>query len=162
MQYAGEDHPTYPKDSKIRAKISEKLLFEASVWFPTNYVYLVEYVVKPLLKAEPDEKVIEAEAPKWNENAKILDEQLGKTKWIVGNEITIADFALAAPMHLHEAMKLPLDKYPNLKRWMAAVEAIPEWKASQEAVDKALLPNKKGKASQTNGTSGGTLQADFV
>ena len=54
------------------------------MWFPTNYVYLVEYVVKPLLGNEPDKAVIDAEAPKWHKNAKILDHRLKHTgKWIL-------------------------------------------------------------------------------
>jgi len=71
-----------------------------------------------------------------------MDEQLGKTKWLTGDDLTIADIAVAAPMHLHEASKMPLDKYPNFARWMKDIEALPEWQKTQGAVEKALLPNK--------------------
>jgi len=37
-------------------------------------------------------------------------------------------------------MKLPLDKYQNLSRWLDQIEKIPEWQKTQEAVNKALLP----------------------
>jgi glutathione S-transferase len=144
LQYAadhGTDDRYYPKDLKNRADVNRWLLWEASVWFPSCYVYLVEYVVKPLLKTEPDSSVIEAQAPRWNQLASILDAQLSRTKWLVGEELTIADLAVAAPMHLHEAQRLPLDKYPNLKRWMVdGIEKLPCWQKTQGAVDKALLP----------------------
>lgn len=44
-------------------------------------------------------------------------------------------------MHLHKAQRLPLDQYPNLKRWLTeGVETLPAWQKTQGAVDKALLP----------------------
>jgi len=141
----------YPKDLKQRANVNRWLLWETSSWFPSCYVYLVEYVVKPLLGAQPDESVVEKEAPKWNHLAQCLDDQLSKTKWICGNNVTIADIAIAAPMHLHAASKFPLDKYPNLKRWMTeGVEQLECWKNTQGAVEKALLP---GTQSATNGAT---------
>lgn len=105
-------------------------------------MYLVEYVVKPLLQTEPDESVIDAQAPKWNQLASVLDAQLGKTKFLTGNDVTIADIAVAAPMHLHKSQRLPLDKHPNLKRWLADIEKLPSWQKTQGAVDKALLPTE--------------------
>ena len=132
----------YPQDLRRRADINRWLLWEASSWFPTCYTYLVEYVVKPLLKAEPDEKVIEAESEKFHRGAGILDARLSKHKWITGENVTIADIAVAADMHLWAAQRLPLDQYPNVKRWLVeGIEQLDSWKKTQGAVDKALLPH---------------------
>lgn len=144
LQYAadhgGQDR-YYPKDLKNRADVNRWLLWEASAWFPSCYVYLVEYVVKPLLKISPDQEIITQQAVRWNQLASILENQLAKTKWLAGDEVTLADIAVASPMHLHAAQRLPLDKYPNLKRWMVdGVEKLPCWQKTQAAVDRALLP----------------------
>jgi glutathione S-transferase len=101
LQYAADhcnETAYYPKDLKRRAEVNRWLLWEASIWFPSCYIYIVEYVVKPLLKAEPDQSIIDAQAPKWHQQAAVLDAQLAKTKWLVGDEVTIADIAVAAPM----------------------------------------------------------------
>ena len=151
LQYAADinESPYYPKDLKKRAEVNRWLLWEASVWFPSCYVYLVEYVVKPLLKAEPDQGIIDAHAPKWHQQADILDDVLAKQKWLCGEELTIADIAVAAPMHLHKAQCLPLDSHPNLKHWLiAGVEMLPSWQKTQAAVEKALLPGGKMKEEQ--------------
>lgn len=161
---AGHVPSAYPTDLKQRANVNRWLLWEASSWFGSCYIYLVENVVKPLLKAEPDQAVIDKEAPNWNKLAGVLEAQLSKTKWIAGDDVTIADIAIASPMHLWEASKLPLDKYPNLKRWMTeGVEKLPEWQKTQGAVEKALLP---GTATATNGAtangdSKGAVKATF-
>ena len=65
LQYAADQvgaEAYYPKDPKTRADIHRWHLWEASAWFPSCYVYLVENVVKPLLKAEPDQKILDAQA----------------------------------------------------------------------------------------------------
>ena len=145
LQYSADvvGSPAYPRDIKERANVNRWLLWEASSWFPSCYIYLVQYVVQPLLGNKPDESVIQGESDRFNKFASILDGELGKHKYLVGNEVTIADIAVAAPMHLHEAMKLPLDKYPNLKRWIADIEKLPSWQKTQGAVEKALLPGKQ-------------------
>ena len=143
LQYAADltGSSAYPKDIKKRALINRWLLWEASAWFPSCYVYLKEYVVNPLLKIAPDDSIIEAHAPKWHEHAGILDAQLAKTKWLTGDELSIADIAVAAPMHLHVAQRLPLDKHPHLKRWLIeGMEKEPFWQKTQPAVNKALIP----------------------
>ena len=141
LQYAadlsGSDR-YYPTELKQRADINRWLLWEASTWFPSCYIYLVEYVVKPLMKAEPDEAKIAQEAPNWNRLASILDARLAKSKWLAGDHVTIADIAVAAPMHLHKWQRLPLSGHPNLKRWMMDVEKLPCWQKTQAAVDRAL------------------------
>ena len=141
LQYAadlGASEKYYPRDLKHRADINRWLLWEASTWFPSCYTYLVEYVVKPLLKTEPDETIIEKEAANWHRLASILDARLAKSKWLAGDTVTIADIAVAAPMHLRKWQRLPLDEHANLKRWMADVERLPCWQKTQGAVEQAL------------------------
>ena len=159
LQFAADDSGSmYPRHAKQRCEFNRWLLWEASIWFPSCYIYLLEYVVKPLLQAEPDQSVIDAEAPKWNKHAAILNEQLSKTKWLCGDNLTIADIAVAAPMHLHATQRLPLDQCPHLTRWLTEqVEKLPEWQRTQAAVDNALLPGKAAEASTS-----GTLNANLA
>ena len=84
--------------------------------------------------------MIDGEAPNFHKLARILDDQLRKTKWLAGDHITIADVAVAAPMHLHNAQKLPLQQYPHLSRWYKGLLGITAWNGTQEPVN-ALAPN---------------------
>lgn len=114
LQYAadrthGGDSPAYPKDLKKRAVINQWLLWEASVWFHTCYVYLVQYVFND----EPDESAIKAEERKWHKLANVLEQQLSNIKFITGDEVTIADIAIAASMQARKAQRLPVDQYSS-------------------------------------------------
>ena len=118
----------YPRDLRTRADINRWLLWESSSWFPSCYVFLVENCVKPLLGAEPDPAVLDAQAVQFHKLAGILNARLASQPWVTGDQPTIADIVLAAPMHLHAEQKLPLGDHPHLKRWMTEqVEALPCW-----------------------------------
>ena len=135
LQYAADKHHKdafYPNDLKTRADINRWLLWEASSWFPSCYVYLVEHCVKPLLEAQPDPAVLAAQDETFHKLAGQLDARLAANDWLCATPgPTIADIAVAAPMHLHALQKLPLDNHPNLARWMTErVEKLPCWEAT--------------------------------
>ena len=131
LQYAADkvgNEAAYPRDLKARADINRWLLWESSSWFPSAYVYLVEHCVKPLFSQQPDAAVLAAQDVTFHKLAGILDARLAGNPWIAGAKPTIADIAIAAPMHLHSLQKLPLDDHPNLRRWMTErVERLPCW-----------------------------------
>lgn len=145
LQYAADKHARaafYPTEPAARADVNRWLLWEASAWFPSCYVYLVENMVKPMMDAAPDEDVLAGEADRFNKLAGILDARLSGSVWLCGDNPTIADVAVAAPMHLHARAGLPLENYPNLLRWMTQnVEHLPAWQATR--VDD-LLPAASG------------------
>ena len=120
----------YPADAKIRADIARWLLWECSKWFDACYVYLVQNVVNPILDSTPDQAVLDAHEPAFRGLASILEAALEGREWLCADNPTIADIAVAAPMHLHAVQKLPLDDYPNIRGWIARVEALPCWQNS--------------------------------
>jgi len=135
LQYAADKYnatSNYPKDLKVRADINRWLLWESSSWFPSCYVFLVENCVKPLLGGAADKAILEAQQQNFDKLAAILDSRLKTNKWVAGTpEPTIADIALAAPMHLHGWQQLPLANYPNIRRWMFEdLETLTCWENS--------------------------------
>ena len=131
LQYAADkvgNEACYPRDLKTRADINRWLLWESSSWFPSCYVFLVENCVKPLLGGQPDPQVLDAQAAQFHKLAGILDARLAQSPWVAGNGPTIADIALAAPMHLHGWQRLPIADHPHLARWLTdRVEQMPCW-----------------------------------
>tara|TARA_B100000427_G_scaffold89351_1_gene73711 strand:+ start:4579 stop:5217 length:639 start_codon:yes stop_codon:yes gene_type:complete len=132
LQYAAEkvgNTNAYPTDIRTRADINRWLLWESSSWFGSCYVYLVENCVKPLLGDTTDESILANEQENFHKLASILDARLKNSTFLCGEEPTIADVAVAAPMHLHGWAKLPLGDHPNLIRWMTKeIENCSWWK----------------------------------
>ena len=131
LQYAADkvgNQAVYPRELRTRADINRWLLWESSSWFPSCYVFLVENCVKPLLGGQADPAVLDAQALQFHKLAGILEARLAHSAWVAGDGPTIADIALAAPMHLHGWQQLPLGDHPNLKRWLTErVESLPCW-----------------------------------
>ena len=147
LMYAADldgESKLYPRDLKQRANVNRWLLWESSVFFASCYVHLIENVVKPeLLHSSPDSAALEAEAPRFAALASLLDSQLGKTPYVAGDTLTIADIAIASCLHLHAHMELELDsKYPNIARWMRSIEGEVWWRKTQPAVEEKLVPSK--------------------
>ncbi len=134
LQYAADkqkDSTAYPTDLKSRADVNRWLLWEASAWFPSCYLYLVENCVKPLLGDKTDAAAIEAESENFHKLAGILDSRLATNQFICGANPTIADVAVAAPMHLHTWQKLPLEQHKHIKRWITQdIETQSWWKST--------------------------------
>ena len=133
LVYAAEktgNRTAYPADAAVRADITRWLLWECSKWFGACYVYLVQNVVNPILDDAPDRAVLEEHEPAFRNLASILEAALDGREWLCADNPTIADIAVAAPMHLHAVQKLPLDDYPNIRGWIARVEGLPCWKDS--------------------------------
>jgi glutathione S-transferase len=135
LQYAADkvgNGRAYPRDLAVRADVNRWMFWESASWFPSCYVFLVENCVKPLLGGEADPAVLDAQLPQFHKLAGILDRRLEGRDWLVGDGPTIADVAIAAPMHLHGWQKLPLGDHPNLQRWMTKnVEALPSWQKTR-------------------------------
>jgi len=134
LQYAADKSgkaTAYPTELRSRADVNRWLLWESSSWFPSCYVYLVENCVKPLLGGSPDPAVLDAQHAQFHKLAAILDARLAQSEWLCGDHATIADIAVAAPMHLHAWAKLPLSEHPHLVAWMTErVEKLPCWQAT--------------------------------
>ena len=132
LQYAADkvgNTSVYPTDLKTRAVINRWLLWESSSWFGSCYIYLVENCVKPLLGGVTDEGILSNEEENFHKLAGILNARLEKSTFLCGEEPTIADVAVAAPMHLHAWAKLPLGNHANLVRWMTKdIESCSWWK----------------------------------
>jgi glutathione S-transferase len=156
MSYAADkyakDASFYPKDLAQRARVDSWLLWEASAWFPVCYKYLIQYTVNSWMGKEPDMDIIKEAEPTFHKHARMLEDQLSQTKFLVGSTPTIADFAVAASIHAHVNQGLPWDNYPHLQKWMKeGVQSLEGWKKTQEIVDKTFNLNTFG------GTNGAVL-----
>ena len=121
----------YPTDLAKRADVNRWLFWECGTWFPSAYIFLVENCVKPLLGGAADSAIIDKELANFHKLAGILDAQLAKTAYLCGDSVTLADIAVASPIHLHGWQKLPLQMHPNLRRWLVErIEPLPCWRDS--------------------------------
>jgi len=59
--------------------------------------------------------------------AAVLDGCLAGRSWLVGEHLTIADFAGGGVIPNAQAMDLSFAEYPEISRWYALLSALPGW-----------------------------------
>ena len=79
-------------------------------------------------RSPPDEAAVAKGTEAFHKEAKLLDAQLAKGPYLVGNELTLADFAVAAPLFYIQQGGLPVEPYAKLRDWFGRVSALPAWK----------------------------------
>ena len=131
LQYlaAKTSTPLWPNDARSRADITRWQCWQLAHWGadacqPLTFQRLVK---KFLNLGPPDEAVVAKATEAFNKEAKLLDAHLAKHKYLVGDALTIADFAVAAPLLHAEGAGMPLAPYGNVRAWFERVSALPCW-----------------------------------
>lgn len=132
MQYLADKTPgqtVYPKEIRARADVNRWLFWSAHHWTPSVGILNWENFVKRLIGAgEPDPAAIERGNALVTENARTLDAHLAGKKWLAQDTLTLADFAIAAPLMAIGTAKLPVGQFANLNGWLQHVQELDAWK----------------------------------
>jgi glutathione S-transferase len=132
LQYiAGKSaNSLWPNDARTRADIARWQFWQLGHWGaeacqPLTFQRLVKKIMN---LGPPDEAAVAKGTEAFNKEAKMLDAHLGKHQYLVGNALTIADFAVAAPLLYAQQAEMPLGPYGNLRAWFDRVAALPCWR----------------------------------
>jgi len=141
--------PAYPKDLKARARVNELM-----DWFNTQHYrewgyHLIYPQVFPHHLRKPEEAqraTVEWGKEKSEQWLQVLnDHVLGSSKYLCGDQITIADYFGAEILSAGDLIGVSFKRYPNVDRWMRTMHALPSWKKTNEVADgfAASLREKK-------------------
>jgi glutathione S-transferase len=128
----------YPKDLKQRARVNETMDWFNSQFYRDYGYGLIYPQLFPNLKRATEEA--QNSAVNWGkDNAQrwlqiLNDHMLGKTKYLCGNDITIADYFGGAIIQVGEVIRCNLAPYPNISRWLDAIKTRPSYGKVYEAV----------------------------
>jgi len=78
----------------------------------------------------------------------VLDKQLGKTPYVAGKSLTIADIAIWPWMRNWKGQGIELDGLPNVKRWFTELEARPAFKRGVTVLADLRKPGMDDKAKE--------------
>jgi len=134
MQYLASKKPgntLWPNDPKRQADIARWQFWEASHLSKGTGAFSFEKLFKPMfLKQQPDPAALAAGEKEFHLFAPVLNAQLETRKFIVGNEVTLADFSVGACFSFAEPSGLPWGDYGHIRAWWARLGEIPAWKST--------------------------------
>src|SRR5262245_13116194 len=124
----------WPSDVRAQADVLRWHSWEAAHWFPACAILAFERVIKNVSgQGEPDPDAEAKGETHFHRWAAVLNAHLQDRTWLLGNTLTIADFAVGAPMTVAVPARYPTEKYPEITRWYERLAALPAWQ-------KALVP----------------------
>jgi glutathione S-transferase len=131
MQYLAGQKPTslWPNDPRTRADIMRWQSWALAHWGTESCEPLVfnRLVKKVLNLGPPDEAAVAKALECFNRDAAVLESHLGKQPYLVGNDVTLADFSVAAMILHAQAADMPLAPYAKVREWFGRVWALPCW-----------------------------------
>ena len=131
MQYLASQKPNslWPDDAKKRADIMRWQSWGIAHWGkeacePLLFNNLVKRIFN---MGPPDAEAVAKGTVAFHREAKMLDAHLAKQAYLVGDNVTIADFQIAAALFYAEGAQLPVEGYANIRAWFGRVAALPCW-----------------------------------
>jgi glutathione S-transferase len=123
---AGSDF--WPRDERA-VEVIRWLSWDAVHFSRHASTFTFQNVIKPHFGlGTPDARAIEEATGFFLQFAAVLDAHLKERRYIVGDALSVADFALAAHLPTAELAKLPLDGFPEIQRWHALLNELPAWR----------------------------------
>jgi glutathione S-transferase len=133
------DCPEYPKDLKQRAKVDEMMdWFNTGLYRDFGYGLLYPQIF-PHHKRRSDEAhggTVAWGKDKANHWLSILDKDVlgAKNDYVANNQISIADYFGVCLLTAGELIGCKFDGYPNVKRWVGKMQALPSWSKVNEVM----------------------------
>ncbi|MCE4937540.1 glutathione S-transferase family protein [Aliivibrio fischeri] len=123
LGYFSENTGFLPKDTYLKAKVYEWLFFEQYSHEP--FIAVARFIQKYL--GMPKER--KAEYVSLQEGGhkalQLMESQLSKTRYLVGDEMTIADISLYAYSHVADEGGFDLTQYPAIQNWCHRIQSTP-------------------------------------
>jgi glutathione S-transferase len=118
----------WPKDAR-QFDVIRWLSWDAMHFSRHAGTLFFQQVIKPHFGlGDPDLAAIDEAMGFFRQFAGVLNSHLEGRSYLVGDGLSVADFAVGAFLpHAHEA-KIPLDEFPQISRWYAQLEQLPAWR----------------------------------
>ena len=88
-----------------------------------------QYIIKPrLLGRAPDEQMADEATGFFRQFAQTLNDHLRGRKYLLGETLTIADFAVAVTLPYAAEARIPLGGFAEIERWHSRLNELPAWR----------------------------------
>lgn len=132
MQYLAATAPPnalLPKDECARADISRWQCWELSHYNKALGQLTFETVAKPnFLKMDPDKAIVEISTRELQRHAPILEAHLKERKYLVGNDLTLADYSMAHLEGFKDFAPFDWQPFPNINTYYERMRDVSHWR----------------------------------
>ncbi len=134
LQYLADKHgdtEVFPRDPKIRGEIIQWLYWQTAHFGAAISTIAWENFAKPIFGLGDADPVLVADGlARFHKHAAILESRLSDNDFIMGQNVTIADFSMANTATVNKPGKVPVDEYPAIMAWYERLDTLPAWQKS--------------------------------
>lgn len=123
VNYLAAGSPLLPSEPFALAKVQQWQFFEQYSHEP--YIAVARFIAKYLGLPESRRADYEAKQAGGHKALAVMEQQLQKTKFLVGDALSTADIALYAYTHVADEGGFDLRQYPGITAWLARIAALP-------------------------------------
>jgi glutathione S-transferase len=129
----------WPADPRGQADVLRWLAWESAHWDAESIgMVTFEKNSKVVLGlGAPDPAFITRGEENFARFAAVLDGQLKGRSWMIGEQLTIADFSIGALVPTAVRCGLPIERFGEVRRWYESLLALPAWRDALAARDAA-------------------------
>ncbi|MGE8720651.1 glutathione S-transferase family protein [Leptospira terpstrae] len=122
LNFLAEGSDLIPKDAFDRARVFQWQFFEQYSHEP--YIAVARYIKHYLGIPEERRAEYESKQEGGHKALKVLETQLEKTPFLVGNSLTTADISLFAYTHVALEGGFDLSMYPKIQDWIRRIQSL--------------------------------------
>jgi glutathione S-transferase len=119
----------WPKDADRQIEVIRWLSWNANHFTRHAGSLYFEHLIKPHFgQGGPDGAVVEEATGFFKRFGAVLNDHLQGRKYLVGDTLSVADFAVGITLPYAEQAKIPLGEFPEVERWHARLNELPAWR----------------------------------
>lgn len=125
---ARADSDLWPQDAR-QIEVIRWISWHMAHFYPHAGALYFEYVLKPRFRlGDADPAAVKHATDEWRHVAAILNTHLHDRRWLVGEALSVADFAVGITLPYAERAHIPLDEFPAVKRWHDRLNELEAWR----------------------------------
>lgn len=125
LNFLAADSDLLPKDKFQFAKVQQWQFFEQYSHEP--FIAVARFIAKYLGMPESRRAEYESKQAGGHRALSVMEAQLIKTPYLVGDKLTTADIALYGYTHVAHEGGFDLSKYPAIQSWLSRVASNPKY-----------------------------------
>jgi glutathione S-transferase len=129
LNYLAEGSELLPADPFLRAKVLQWQFFEQYSHEP--YIAVARFIAKYLGLPEDRRAEYESLQAGGHKALKVMQQQLQKSPFLVGDQLSIADISLYGYTHVADEGGFDLAAYPEINAWLARIQNHPRYTGMQ-------------------------------
>ncbi|CAB3694725.1 glutathione S-transferase family protein [Paraburkholderia rhynchosiae] len=123
------ESPLWPRGMQQQTDVVRWLSWNSQHLYRHSGSLYFEHLIKPAIGLGAPDSAKVAEAQGWfRKHAGVLDRHLKDRKWLLGDELSIADFSVAVPLPYAASAAMPLEEFPEVTRWHDRLNALEAWR----------------------------------